>query len=153
MDTQPEVDAYAGLDDDPETARLRHLLVRKFATTMAFDGQPVTEYPHLAADAALRIVRPLLAGVAAQARETVRKVKADVGDAAEETVIRRLNVIEAAARASERAACVAQLRAEGATLAAVALEMSGPDAAVVARDAVSLKAAAGSLASHPVTAQ
>jgi len=144
-----DTDLYACAEDSPREARLRRLLVRLFATTSAFMDQPACEFPHLAADVAMRIVGPALEMVAAEAEASVRTVKAAVADSAEETLTQRLTVIEAAARASERAACVQQLRAEGAHLAAVALAARGPDAAVAARDAAVMAAAARSLAQSP----
>ena len=115
-----DIALYAGADDTPQQAQIRHLLVRQFVTTQAFmGGAPANEYPHLAADVAMRILAPVLEVAAAEAQATVRAAKAAVADAAEETLAQRLAVSLTAARASERAACVAQLREEGAPLAAV----------------------------------
>ena len=141
------------IDDTPYGAQIRRSLVRKFATTSAFMGAAPNEFPHLAADVAMAILGPALEMAAADAEATVSKIKRDVGGAAEALVSSRLQVIEAAARASERAACVAFLRGEAAHLAAAALAARGPEVAVVAKDAAALSLAARRLASRTPTAQ
>lgn len=139
---------YACEDDTPREARIRRSLVRLFATTPAFMGQSPGDFPHLAADVAMRIVWPALVMVTAEAEATARAAKAAVAGAAEETLAQRLAPLLRAARASERAACIAELRGEAAHLAAAALEARGPDVAVATRDVVSLESAARSLASR-----
>ena len=148
-ETQDDTGLYASAEDTPSEARIRHSLVRKFAAA----GAQATENPHLAADVAMQIMVPALEMVKAEAEVTVRTAKTAVADAAEKTLTQRLKVVEAAARASERAACAAQLRAEAAHLAAAALEARGADVAVMARDAGSLKTAADRLASQSRAAQ
>jgi hypothetical protein len=150
--TDDDSGLYAGADDTPKQAQLRRSLVRLFATTPVFMDQPASEYPHLAADVAMRILVPALEMVTAEADATVRSAKAAVANAAEVTLAQRLAVVEAAARASERAACVKQLRTEAAHLAAMALEASGPDAEVAARGKMAMSQAARALASQPASA-
>lgn len=152
QDQDGDTALYAGAGDTPRAARLRRSLVRKFATTPAFMGQSANNYPHLAADVAMQVLGYILEEAAEEAAESERRLRAVVPAAAEETLAARLQVAVAAARASERAACIAQLRAEASALAAVALESRGPDAAVAARDATALAAAARSMASQPASA-
>lgn len=139
---------YAAGDDTPSDARIRRSLVRLFATTPVFMQQPASEYPHLAADTAMRIFTPVLAAVRTETRQ---EYAVAVREAADARITGRLAVIEAAARASERAACIAELRDEAKDLAAAALEASGPDAAVAARDSVAMAAAAQRLTSDPAS--
>lgn len=121
----PQDDAalYAAADDTPDEARVRRSLARLFfLSAPVFMGQPPDAFPHLAAEVAMRIVAPVLAEVR---KETRREYTVAVREAADKRLAGRLAVIEAAARASERAACVAQLRGGQYHLAAMALEAAG----------------------------